>query len=192
MSNNIVLKRIDKANLELACKIQNEIFPQENARQNYIEQINKDSYRKEQDYYIVYLDETPIGVTWLYSYHEYPENAWLGWFGILEKYRNNGYGSTVLDKTIKLAKEKNYTKFRLYTDEYAKSAHKLYKSKGLIEEPYDNKDDKDDYFDAKIYIYSLSLTDDPIDLWNNKTIGLKEQGEKENMYNKSKLTDWFN
>ena len=63
MSNNIVLKRIDKANLELACKIQNEIFPQENARQNYIEQINKDSYRKEQDYYIVYLDETPIGVT---------------------------------------------------------------------------------------------------------------------------------
>ena len=77
----------------------------------------------------------------------------------------------------------------MYTDEYAKSAHKLYKSKGLIEEPYDNKDDKDDYFDAKIYIYSLSLTDDPIDLWNNKTIGLKEQGEKENMYNKSKLTD---
>lgn len=189
VNNNIVLKRIDKANLELACKIQNEIFPQENARQNYIEQINKDSYRKEQDYYIVYLDETPIGVTGLYSYHEYPENAWLGWFGILEKYRNNGYGSAVLDKTIKLAKEKNYTKFRLYTDEYAKSAHKLYKSKGLIEEPYDNKDDKDDYFDAKIYIYSLSLTDDPIDLWNNKTIGLKEQGEKENMYNKSNLTD---
>lgn len=189
MSNNIVLKRIDKANLELACKIQNEIFPQENARQNYIEQINKDSYRKEQDYYIVYLDETPIGVTGLYSYHEYPENAWLGWFGILEKYRNNGYGSAVLDKTIKLAKEKNYTKFRLYTDEYAKLAHKLYKSKGLIEEPYDNKDDKDEYFDAKIYIYSLSLTDDPIDLWNNKTIGLKEQGEKENMYNKSNLND---
>lgn len=189
MSNNIVLKRVDKANLELACKIQNEIFPQENARQNYIEQINKDSYRKEQDYYIVYLDETPIGVTGLYSYHEYPDSAWLGWFGILEKYRNNGYGSAVLDKTIKLAKEKNYTKFRLYTDEYAKSAHKLYKSKGLIEEPYDNKDDKDEYFDAKIYIYSLSLTDDPIDLWNNKTIGLKEQGEKENMYNKSNLND---
>jgi hypothetical protein len=28
----------------------------------------------------------------------------------------------------------------------------------------------------------MSLTKDPIDSWNNKILGLKEQGEKENLY----------
>ena len=181
MKEKISFRKIDFNNLELACKIQNELFPEEDGRKNFIEQINNDPYRKEQEYYIVYFEEEPIGVTGIYSYHEYPESAWLGWFGILEKYRNNGYGGIVLDKTIQLAKEKKYTKFRLYTDEFAKSAHKLYKSRGMVEELYDNPEDKDEYFDAKIYIYSLSLTDEPIDLWNNKILGLKEQGEKEHL-----------
>jgi len=181
MKEKISFRKIDFNNLELACKIQNELFPEEAGRKNFIEQINNDPYRKEQDFYIVYFEEAPIGVTGIYSYHEYPENAWLGWFGILEKYRNNGYGGIVLDKTIQLAKEKKYTKFRLYTDEFAKSAHKLYKSRGMVDELYDNEDDKDEYFEAKIYIYSLSLTDEPIDLWNNKILGLKEQGEKEHL-----------
>lgn len=174
--------KIDQENLNLACEIQNKIFPKEDARQNFIEQINKDSYRKEMDYYIVYLQNTPIGVTGLYSYNEYPENAWLGWFGILEQYRKNGYGGIVLDKTIELARKKGYTKFRLYTDEYAKSAHKLYESRGLVKELYDNEDDKDEYFVADVYIYSISLTKEQIDLWNNKIWGLKEQGKKENLY----------
>ena len=51
----------------------------------------------------------------------------------------------------------------------------------MIEELYDNPNDKDEYFDAEIYIYSLSLTEEQIDLWNNKTLGLKEQGEKEHL-----------
>ena len=106
----------------------------------------------------------------------------FGWFGILEEYRKNGYGGAVLDKTIELASKKGYKKFRLYTDEYAKSAHKLYESRGMIKEIYDNEDDKDEYFFAEIYVYSLSLTEEKIDFWNNKFLGLKEQGEKENLY----------
>ena len=89
--------KITKSNLELACEIQNKIFPEEDARQNFIEQINKDPYRKEMDYYIVYTENVPIGVTGIYSYNEYPDDAWLGWFGILEEYRKNGYGGIVLD-----------------------------------------------------------------------------------------------
>lgn len=182
MNDRIRFKKIISDNLEIACKIQNEIFPKEDARQNFIEQINKDPYRKEMDYYIVYLDETPIGVTGIYSYNEYPTDAWLGWFGILEKYRKSGYGGKVLDMTITIAKEKGYKTFRLYTDEYAKAAHKLYESRGLMKELYDRDDDKDEYFKADIYIYSISLTNEKVELWNNKFLGLKEQGEKENLY----------
>lgn len=184
MNHKITFKKITNDNLEIACKVQNEIFPEEDARQNFIEQINNDPYRKEQDYSIVYLDEEPIGVTGIYSYNEYPDDAWLGWFGILEKYRKYGYGGKVLDMTINIAKEKGYKTFRLYTDEYATSAHKLYESRGLVKELYDREDDKDEYFIADIYIYSISLTSEEVKLWDNKRLGLKEQGEKENMYKK--------
>lgn len=179
MNKDIVFKKIDISNYELACKIQNIIFPDEDGSENFKEQINNDPYRKEQDYYIVYLKEEPIGVTGIYSYHEYPDDAWLGWFGILEQYRKNGYGSKVLKETIELAKSKGYKNFRLYTDEFAVDAHRLYESQGLIKELYDNKDDKDNYIDAEIYIYSKSLNSDKVELWNNKILGLKEQSEKE-------------
>ena len=182
MNKTITFKKITNDNLELACKIQNEIFPEEDARENFIEQINKAPYRKEMDYRIVYLDETPIGVTGLYSYHEYPTDAWLGWFGILKDYRKSGYGGKVLDMTIDMAKEKGYSTFRLYTDEFATDAHKLYESKGFVKEPYERDDDKDEFFIADIYIYSISLTNQKVELWNNKLLGLKEQGEKENLY----------
>lgn len=179
MKKNIRFERIDKNNFKLASTIQNEIFNGEDGSQNYIEQINKDPSWKEQDYYLVYVGKRPIGITGIYSYHEYPDVAWLGWFGVLKKERNKGYGSLILDKTIELAKEKGYKEFRLYTDEYAKDAHKLYEKRGMIKELYDNKNDQDQYFSAKVYIYSKSLIKKEIDLWNNKKIGLKEQGEKE-------------
>lgn len=177
-----MFKRIVNSNLEVACKIQNEIFPEEDARQNFIDQINNDPYRKELDYRIVYLDETPIGITGIYSYNEYPNDAWLGWFGILKEYRKFGYGGKVLDMKINLAKEKGYKNFRLYTDEYAKDAHKLYESRGLTKDLYDRTDDKDEYFIADIYKYSICLTDEKVSLWNNKFLGLKEQSEKENKF----------
>lgn len=179
MKKDLKFERITYDNLYLACKIQNEIFPEEDVRLNFIEQIERNPYRKEMCYYIVFLENNPIGITGIYSYHEYSFDAWLGWFGILEKYRCNGYGGIVLDKTIEIAKERSYKYFRLYTDEYAVDAHKLYESRNMIKEKYDNEDDKDEFLDWEIYIYSLSLTDEPVKLWNSKNIGLKEQSRKE-------------
>ena len=182
MGKRIKFQKISKNNLELACKIQNEIFPNEDARENYNECINKAPYRKELDYYIAYLDNNPIWVTGIYSYHEYPDDAWLGWFGILNNYRGNWFGGKILDMTIELAKEKWYKNFRLYTDEFATSAHKLYESRWLIKEKYNRPDDEDQYFQSEIYIYSIGLIGNNIELWDNKLLWLKQQGEKENMY----------
>ncbi len=192
MNNDLKFVLITRKNLEVACKIQNEIFQEEDARQNYIEQIEKNPYKKEMEYFIVYLSNTPIGITGIYSYHEYPNDAWLGWFGILKKYRYKGYGGIVLDKTIQLARDKMYKNFRLYTDEYAKDAHRLYKSRGMLEEEYNNKDDKDEYLDWKIYIYSLNLEGEKVSYWSNKILGLKEQSKKEHIkilknYNKVEM-----
>lgn len=54
MKNNINFQRITRDNLELASKIQNEIFPDEDGTQNFIDCIEKNPYRKELDFYIVF------------------------------------------------------------------------------------------------------------------------------------------
>lgn len=48
---------------------------------------------------------------------------------------------------------------------------------------YDNPDDKDNFIDAKIFIYSKSLDNKPVEKWNNKMLGLKEQSNKEHNWN---------
>lgn len=181
MEQKINFKKIIDDNLELAVSIQNEIFPDEDGRENFIECVEHNPYRKELDFYVAYDGDLPIGVTGVYSYHEYPDDAWLGWFGILPNLRCKGYGNKVLDMTIDMARDKGYKNLRLYSDESFVDAHRLYKSKGMIQEIYDNPDDKDPYEPEglKTYIFSISLNDEKVKLWNNKTLGLKEQGMKE-------------
>lgn len=181
MQHNIIFKKITRDNLSLASKIQNEIFPREDGTANFIECIEKNPYRKELDYYIAYDNATPIGVTGIYSYHEYPEDAWLAWYGILPTFRNKGYGTEVFNLTVELAKEKGYRNLRLYSEDTFAEAHRLYFKHGMVKEIYDNELDKDPYEaeGSVTYIFSMSLTEEKVTNWNNKILGLKEQGMKE-------------
>ena len=131
---NLKYIEVDNNNLDLAVKIQNNLFPLEDGRQNYVEGINNDSYRKEMVNYIVYDNEIPIGVVGLYSYNEYPNDAWLSWFGVLENYRQKGYGSKMFDFFEKLALNKGYTSIRVYTDNEFDKAILLYEKKEMIKE----------------------------------------------------------
>jgi hypothetical protein len=60
MENNITFQRITRENLKLASKIQNEIFPEEDGTQNFIDCIEQNTYRKELDFCIAFDGELPI------------------------------------------------------------------------------------------------------------------------------------
>ena len=169
---------VDTNNLELAVKIQNTIFPQENGRQNYIEGITKDSYRKEMVNYIVYDNKIPIGVVGLYSYHEYPNDAWLSWFGVLQEYRQKGYGSKMFDFFETLSLKKGYTSIRVYTAKEFDKAILLYEKKKMIKEFYKNELESEEIYKGTI-IYSKSLVKDKIEKCDNRFLGLTAQNEKE-------------
>ncbi|MCI9434148.1 MAG: GNAT family N-acetyltransferase [Bacilli bacterium] len=169
---------VDSDNLDLAVKIQNAIFPLEDGRLNYIEGITNDPYRKEMTNYIVYDNGNPIGVVGLYSYNEYPNDAWLSWFGVLEEYRKKGYGSRIFDFFETLAREKGYTSIRVYTDDAFSKAISLYEKKSMIKEFYKNELESEEINNETI-IYSKSLTTDKTRKWDNKFLGLTIQSEKE-------------
>ncbi len=175
---NIKYVEVGSNNLEVAVKIQNTIFPLEDGRQNYIEGITNDPYRKEMVNYIVYDNEIPIGVVGLYSYNEYPSDAWLSWFGVLQKYRQKGYGSKIFDFFEELALKKGYTSIRVYTDDKFDKAISLYEKKRMIKEFYKNVLEGEEINNGTI-IYSKSLTKEHTKKWNNKFLGLTAQSEKE-------------
>lgn len=175
---NLKYIEVTTDNLDLAVSIQNQIFPGEDGRQNYIEGITNDPYRKEMTNYIVYLNDTPIGVVGLYSYNEYPNSAWLSWYGVLKEYRNHGYGSLIFDFFSELSLKKGYTSIHVYTDDEFDKAIKLYEKKGMKRESYQNELESD-YINSTTIIFSKSLVKDKIEKWNNKFLGLTAQSEKE-------------
>ncbi len=175
---NLKYAEVDSNNLELAVNIQNAIFPLEDGRQNYIEGITNNPYRKEMVNYIVYDNEIPIGVVGLYSYNEYPRDAWLSWFGVLQEYRQKGYGSKIFDFFENLALKKRYTSIRVYTDDEFDKAILLYEKKKMVKEFYKNALESEEINNGTI-IYSKSLTKKQIEKWNNKFLGLTAQSEKE-------------
>lgn len=175
---------ITNDNINLATKIQQEIFPGESAYEHYRYTINKnEEYEK---YYLVYDKDKIIGITGTYSNEPLEEtnSLWLGWYGVRPPERKKGYGTQILKDTIELAKQLSakypIKYFRLYTDisENKESLH-LYDKYMDIKEMYNNKDDVN--YNGNCIIYSKSLTAEPVTKWNDKFLNLRliieEQGE---------------
>lgn len=187
----MIIKPVDFNNYKVAIKIQNEIFPHENGTLNILASLDRNLFIKETGilydndsvrYYIAYINNEQIGITGIYHYQE--DEAWLAWFGILPQYRNKGYGKKLLEETIKIAKEQKYNTFRLYTDriENAK-AIKLYEKLGFVGEKYSCEK-----LSYDCWIYSKSLYDNNVKLWDNKNLNLSYQSELEQI-DKQKLKE---
>ena len=180
------LKIVDFSNYKKAIEIQNEIFPKEDGTLNILASIDRELFQKKTvieypddnvKYYIAYENNEEIGITGIYCYDK--TDAWLGWFGILSNYRKKGYGKELLLKTMNIAKEQGYKVLRLYTDKVENAnAIKLYEKMGFIGEKYSAEE-----LSYDCYIYSKSLYDEKIDLWNNKLLDLSYQSELDQITN---------
>ncbi|MBQ9046289.1 MAG: GNAT family N-acetyltransferase [Solobacterium sp.] len=172
----VKLIKITESNLQYAISLQEAMFPGESARLNYEDGIYG---RAPYDYYLIYDDEVCVGFIGLYQYPEDNESAWLGWFGILEEYRKHHYGTEALKMFEDLARSKNYKYARLYTDEADNDAAiAFYEYNGYTSEKYLNPEDPVCYKFPTL-IFSKSLCDEPVPLWNNRSIHLTEQVEKQ-------------
>lgn len=176
------LKLIDFNNYKEGIEVQNSIFPNEDGTLNILASINRDFFIKitgiyyiddHIKYYLAYLENEIVGITGIYYYNDRPKEAWIGWFGILAKYQKHGYGEMLLEETIKLAKENGFETIRLYADkEENNKAIKLYEKIGFIGEKYSKEN-----LSYDCYIYSKSLNNKKVELWNNKNLNLSYQSE---------------
>ena len=171
---------VDFTNYKKAVEIQNNIFPKEDGTLNILASLDRELFIQrtgidyEDDnvkYYIVYDNGEEIGITGLYYYDNV--SAWLAWFGVLPNMRRKHYGKRILLQTMELARQKGFEIMRLYTDAIDNAdAIKLYKKLGFVGEKYSAEE-----LTYDCYIYSKSLCDKELDLWNNKVLGLAYQSQ---------------
>ena len=184
MKSSLIFEIISEENINVATEIQNTIFPKENGFLNFKcsidEEFYKDLYngnvREKMIFWICKNQkEESVGITGIYSYFEYPDDAWLGWYGVLPEHQKKGYGKQILLQTMEKAKEMGFKNFRLYTDLVDnKVAVGLYRKLGMIEEPYLAEDMGEG---NETYIFSKSLDSSPSEKLGNRMLFLKEQEE---------------
>lgn len=188
---------INSNNVELAIKIQEKIFPNENGAINLIcsfdQELKKkfygDQWREKTYFYICKVDGIPVGITGIYVYHEYPEDGWCGWYGVLPESKGEGYGKRILTWTINKAKDMGLKNFRLYTDLISnRMAVDLYRKIGMIEEPYLAEDLGSD----QILIFSKSLVSDKTEKWDNKLLFLAQQEHMQELAKDFDTKAWLN
>lgn len=168
----IKLVKITPKNVDIAHKMENIIFPHYDAYNNYLDSFKVSSIN---EYYIIEVNRVYVGISGIYYYKDYPEDAWLGWFGLLEEYRGKHYGEQALALFEITAKRRNFKYARLYTDRFGNDkAKQFYEAHGYKEEYYELDSDPA----SKIYplsIYSKSLIEEEAPKWNNRDIHFTKQ-----------------
>ena len=81
----------------------------------------------------------------------------------------------ILDYTIEMAKALNKKYLRLYTFEIWNSEAQVFYERNMdLGEYYYNEKEHKDIFEGKPKIFSVSLCDEEVELWNNKFINISE------------------
>lgn len=170
-SFNLTYIQINLDNINLAYKIQKEIWPDEPDYEDlYDKAINP---LDDNCFFLVYDKENLIGITGVDVFREYSDTIWLDWFAILPKYRRKGYGKKVLLDTIEYCKSLNrYKSFRVETTYYKnRPALFLYDKIMKFKEYYTLEDTKTKKNQTLIYTYPLKGC---LELWDNKYLGLRK------------------
>lgn len=190
------LIKVDFSNYKTAIEIQHNIFPNEDGTLNILASLDRNLFIEKTGinyiddhvkYYLAKKDSKYVGITGLYNYDDDNENAWIAWYGILPECRNKGLGDELLKATISLAKTNGFKYIRLYADILENTeAIKLYEKNGFIKEKYTGEK-----LNYDCWVFSKSLSDEEVTLWNNKNLFLSGQSELDQM-NQERIKEILN
>ncbi len=83
--------------------------------------------------FIIKYKRKTIGICGLYSLHPgSTDQLWLGWFGVLDEYRNKNLGTLVLNQLEEKAIKENCTELCVYIDKNKKPLN-FYHKNGFID-----------------------------------------------------------
>lgn len=153
-------------NYKQVLDIKHVLFPESKSDEDYEKYFSNNS---NSEYFLVKENGVSCGITGWYDFDFKGVNAFMGWFGVLNEFRNKGIGKQILDFTIKRVKDRNFNYFRVYTDEvvnYESSC--LYEKEGLIKERYSYPDKLGN--NGNFVVFTKVLSSCGEDLWDNRPL----------------------
>ena len=164
---------LNQNNLSIGQEVQKKVFPEE-YQNDTLEKSLFSSPEYLSQFWLVKKGREFIGLTGIYYYPEYPQDAWLNWFGVVPKYRRHGFGRKIFGRTLAYARKLGFKTFRLYTDrEQNEATLAFYRSLSMLEENYHPQ--KDDYTDILIFSKSCHPFKKTVTPWKNKYLYIQEQ-----------------
>lgn len=166
--------KVQNDNIDTAYNIQKSLWPDYPDYNNFIDKVN--NYSKTNVDFIVYLENTPVGITGIYVEDIDDKSLWLDWYGVIPEYRRKGIGKQILLDTIEYCKNlNNYDYLRIDTTYYeGRPAILLYDKMMTFKESYTIEDTENTNNNWIIYTYSLHGKKE---LWNNRYLGLTDYYE---------------
>lgn len=168
---NLTYQLLTEKNINIAYEIQKKVWPEDPDYNDFLEKITETA--PDNCFFLVYDQNTLIGLVGVEIYDEYPDTIWLDWFTVLEEFRQKGYGTKILTDIIHYCKNLNkFDYIRLETTFYERRpALFLYDKIMHFKEPYTIEDTKTKKNNFLIYTYCLT---EKKELWNNRYLGLRE------------------
>lgn len=131
------IRKLSRRTLPQASALADSVFPSEPTppSQLFEESLSGKNPGKLLFEYYVALDSTGavVGTSGLYELKRNSKTGWLGWFCVAPHKRGLGIGQSLLDHTIKQAREKGKSFLRLYTSTspHEAAAQKIYEKNGF-------------------------------------------------------------
>ena len=175
MERQLTYKWANNSRIEDVKEIQRKIFPNEDFTKACFSDAVLFPYLRCKIYFLVYDNNELIGITGMYEYNDYSDEAWLGWFGVVPEHRNKGYGRQILLDGIESLRKLKYKYLRLYTDINDNfEACKLYHDLGFKHECYYKENDTVGCLD----LFSLQLNGDTTYKdWCNRDLHINEMNK---------------
>ncbi|MBQ4557855.1 MAG: GNAT family N-acetyltransferase [Clostridia bacterium] len=164
----IVYQKLSKDNYKDVLNIKHQLFPESNSDDDYEEYFNDVT---KSNYYLILKDDCECATIGWYEYNS--KNAFVGWFGVLPEFQQNGIGHEILNYIIAEVKKMKYDYLRVYTDKVVN-----YVSTKLYDKLFDLRED---------YTYP-----DKIGSTNNFVIYTKFLSDKKEKWNNTPLNEDYN
>lgn len=94
------------------------------------------------DYYVLLLDENPVGISGLYYDYEDPKDIlWMDYFAVSQKFQRHGFGTLMLEHLEKICREKKVKRLCVFAETeqalsfYDKNGFKIF---GRLDDYYGN------------------------------------------------------
>lgn len=162
---DITYKELDEKTLEEAFLLQQNLFSNDAKSIEYFRDTIK-KHNPNIKYFLAYFNQKVIGITGYFELGDYPDDIFLGRFGILPEYQNNGLGKRLFLDTINMTYRLDKKFLRILV---TNNLH--FKVESLCKDYMDLCED----YNNNTVIYSKNLSKEKLVKWNKRFIDIENE-----------------